>query len=373
MKLRCFTSFIAMVIIASTAGAAEIYNKNGNVLNILGNISGGYYFSKNNTDNGGNSFIRYGLIGKTYFSDKVLGFGIWEHEFPLRSVEERMILKDNGHSLLGYAGMRFGNLGSIDYGRNYGVLYDVGSWTDLTPEFGGDISIPDNFLSGRASNVITYRNNGLFGFLNGFDFAVQYQGKNSIGQSTGHTVKNANGEGYGVSASYKLANGIAASAAYANSKRTADQRSLDSSTYTIDNAEAYSFGIKYDAHGMYFAATYGETYNMTPFGNFDDNLNPENLYGFANKARNIGVVAQYKFDCGFSPLVSYVHSKASDVDNGYGNYLKKCVTIGTTYTLDKHIATIVDYRVNLLSKNDFTAAAQVCTDDVLALGISYLF
>ncbi|QUJ04663.1 porin [Salmonella enterica subsp. enterica] len=24
---------------------------------------------------------------------------------------------------------------TVDYGRNYGVLYDIGSWTDVLPEF----------------------------------------------------------------------------------------------------------------------------------------------------------------------------------------------------------------------------------------------
>ena len=35
-------------------------------------------------------------------------------------------------------GLKFGDYGSIDYGRNYGVAYDIGAWTDVLPEFGGD-------------------------------------------------------------------------------------------------------------------------------------------------------------------------------------------------------------------------------------------
>ncbi len=30
-----------------------------------------------------------------------------------------------------HLGLKFGDYGSIDYGRNYGVAYDIGAWTDV--------------------------------------------------------------------------------------------------------------------------------------------------------------------------------------------------------------------------------------------------
>lgn len=376
MKLRCFTSLIVTVIMASTAGAVEVYNNDGNTLNIFGNIAGGQYFSKNKSNTGSHSFIKYGFISQTEINDKVFGFGTWENEISLQNVEEEINLKGGNSSLLGYVGISVKKIGSIDYGRNYGLLYDVSSWTDIIPGFGGDLSTADNFLSSRASNVLTYRNSDFFGLFRGLNLAAQYQMKNDINQYTGRTVKTANGEGYGVSISYALNNDIVTSAAYVNSKRTPEQRQLDGGgtiTYTSGSAEAYSVGIKYNAYGIYAAATYGETYNMTPFGNFDDPLNPESIYGFVNKARNAAVIAQYHFDFGLSPSISYVHSKASDIDNGYGNYLKKFVTVGVSYVFNKNVSTSVDYRINLLNKNDFTTAAKISTDDLYAMGISYIF
>lgn len=374
MKLRCFTSLIATMVMASTAGAVEVYNNNGNTMSIFGNLSGGQFFSKNDYRNGSHSFVKYGITSRSEINDKIFGFGTWEREVSLQNVEESCNAKNSSHLLLGYVGIDAGDFGRIDYGRNYGILYDVSSWTDIVPEFGSNLSVSDNFLSSRASNVITYRNHNLFGLFRGFDFAVQYQSQNDINENTGRTIKTANGMGYGVSAAYKLGNSIATSAVYANSKRLPVQISLDGgANYHADIAEAYSFGIKYDAHGMYVAAVYGETYNMTPFGNFDDPLNPESIYGFINKARNVEVVARYQFDFGFTPSISYICSKASDIENGYGNYLKKCITVGTSYLFNKNIVTSIDYRFNLLNKNDFTAAAKICTDDLFALGISYIF
>ncbi len=71
-----------------------------------------------------------------------------------------------------------GDYGSFDYGRNYGVLYDVEGWTDMLPEFGGDgDTYADNFMAGRANGVATYRNSDFFGLVEGLNFALQYQGK----------------------------------------------------------------------------------------------------------------------------------------------------------------------------------------------------
>jgi outer membrane pore protein C len=77
-----------------------------------------------------------------------------------------------------FAGLKFGDAGSFDYGRNYGVIYDVTSWTDVLPEFGGDTYGADNFLQSRANGVATYRNQDFFGLVDGLNFALQYQGKN---------------------------------------------------------------------------------------------------------------------------------------------------------------------------------------------------
>lgn len=372
MKLRCFTSLIATMVMASTAGAVEVYNNNGSTLDVFGNISGGQFISKNKANNGHNSFVRYGLTSRSEINDKIFAFTTWESEFSLQKVEDEINLKNGSHAILGYVGISIGEFGKIDYGRNYGILYDVSSWTDIIPEFGRDLSIPDNFLSNRASNVFTYRNSNFFGLLNGLNFAVQYQMKNDINQYTGRTVKTANGEGYGLFASYMLGSGVSTSAAYTNSRRTTEQKNLDGPD-AIGNAEEYLFGIKYDDHGMYIAAIYGENYNVLPFGNFNDPLNPDNIYGFVNKAKNIEVVAKYSFDVGFTPLISYMHSKASDIENGYANYLKKYITIGTSYAFNKSLATSINYRLNLLNKNDFTTAAKICTDDLIALGMSYVF
>ncbi len=60
----------------------------------------------------------------------------------------------------------------------------------MLPEFGGDsYTNADNFMTGRANGVATYRNTDFFGLVNGLNFAVQYQGNNE-GASNGQEGTN---------------------------------------------------------------------------------------------------------------------------------------------------------------------------------------
>ncbi len=148
--------------------------------------------------------------------------------------------------------------GSFDYGRNYGVVYDVTSWTDVLPEFGGDTYGSDNFLQSRANGVATYRNSDFFGLVDGLNFALQYQGKNGSVSGEGATnngrgAQKQNGDGYGTSVTYDIFDGISAGFAYSHSKRTDDQNNLVLGNG--DNAETYTGGLKYDANNIYLATS----------------------------------------------------------------------------------------------------------------------
>ncbi|MGQ7187733.1 porin, partial [Escherichia sp. HC-CC] len=51
----------------------------------------------------------------------------------------------------------------------------------------------------------------------------------------------------------------------------------------------------------------------------------------------------------------------------------KYVDVGATYYFNKNMSTFVDYKINLLDKNDFTKALSVSTDDIVAVGLVYQF
>ncbi|MDU5477689.1 MAG: porin OmpC, partial [Enterobacter sp.] len=274
--------------------------------------------------------------------------------------------ENNAWTRVAFAGLKFGDAGSFDYGRNYGVVYDVTSWTDVLPEFGGDTYGSDNFMQQRANGFATYRNSDFFGLVDGLNFAVQYQGKNGSvsGEdqtNNGREALRQNGDGVGGSITYNLGEGFGIGTAVSSSKRTSSQN--DMGFGTGDRAETYTGGLKYDANNIYLAAQYTQTYNATRAGDL----------GWANKAQNFEVVAQYQFDFGLRPSVAYLQSKGKDIENFGDQDLLKYVDVGATYYFNKNMSTYVDYKINLVDENEFTRQAGIGTDDIVALGLVYQF
>ncbi|EEZ7156664.1 porin OmpC [Escherichia coli] len=360
----------ASVLLAMSAQAAEVYNQDGNKLDLYGKVVGKHYFSSNEGENGDKSYARLGFKGETQVNEQLSGFGQFQYEFKGNKTEESGSTK-NDKTRLAFAGLKFGDYGSVDYGRNYGVTYDVAAWTDVLPEFGGDTwTQTDVFMTGRATGVATYRNNNFFGLVDGLNFAIQYQGKNDRGNvSDPESVVKANGDGFGLSASYEY-EGFGVGATYAKSDRT-DQQVLVGKRYpgffaSGKNAEVWAAGLKYDANNLYLATTYSETQNMTVIEGDEYNL-------IANKAQNFEAVAQYQFDFGLRPSVAYLQSKGKDLGYFGDQDLVKYVSVGTYYYFNKNMSAYVDYKINLLDKNEFTESVGINTNNVVGVGLVYQF
>ena len=320
MKVKVLSLLVPALLVAGAANAAEVYNKDGNKLDLYGKVDGLHYFSDNKSEDGDQTYMRLGFKGETQVTDQLTGYGQWEYQIQGNSAEN----ENNSWTRVAFAGLKFQDVGSFDYGRNYGVVYDVTSWTDVLPEFGGDTYGSDNFMQQRGNGFATYRNTDFFGLVDGLNFAVQYQGTN--GSVSGEDQTN-NGR-----------------------------------------AETYTGGLKYDANNIYLAAQYTQTYNATRVGSL----------GWANKAQNFEAVAQYQFDFGLRPSVAYLQSKGKNLGTiGTRNYddedILKYVDVGATYYFNKNMSTYVDYKINLLDDNQFTRAAGINTDDIVALGLVYQF
>lgn len=367
MKRNILAVVIPALLAAGVANAAEIYNKDGNKLDLYGKVDARHTFSDNSDDDGDATYVRFGFKGETQITDQLTGYGQWEYNVQANVAESQGT--SGSKTRLGFAGLKFGDAGSFDYGRNYGVVYDAMAYTDQLPVFGDDTMYQenDNFMTGRSNGLATYRNSNFFGLVEGLNFAVQYQGKNE-----GRDVLHDNGDGWGTSLSYDTGMGISAVGAYFSSDRT-NQQQLDGNG---EKADAYGFGLKYDANNVYLAAFYGESRNTTAYGNFARQT--------ANKTQNFEVVAQYQFDFGLRPSIAYLQSKGkslngnTNTDNGAtfagGDAdLVKYIEVGTYYYFNKNMSTYVDYKINLLDDNDYTRAQGVSTDDVVGVGLVYQF
>ena len=382
MKRNILAVVIPALLAAGAANAAEIYNKDGNKLDLYGKAVGLHYFSDNDGNDGDNTYVRFGFKGETQINDQLTGYGQWEYNVQANN-SEGSDAQNGNRTRLGFAGLKFGDAGSIDYGRNYGVVYDAIGWTDMLPEFGGDSGYSDNFMNGRSTGLLTYRNTNFFGLVDGWDFAAQYQGKNERSD-----LRRANGDGWGLSTSYTSPIGLGIVGAYSSSDRTNDQAAGARTTITPaaggddvttttgqgagKRAENWATAIKYDANNVYLAAMYGETRNSTPVTATGTLANGDkfSVAGFANKAQNIELVAQYQFDFGLRPSIAYVQSKGKDIEGVGDADLIKYIDIGATYYFNKNMSTYVDYQINQLDDDNRLG---LNTDDTVAVGLVYQF
>lgn len=370
MKKSTLAVFTAALALSTAAQSAEVYNKDANKLDLYGKVKGLHYFSDSAGNNGDKSYVRLGFKGQTQINDLMTGYGQWEYQFSANNTESTDAQNGN-KTRLGFAGLKFGDYGSFDYGRNYGVLYDVEAWTDMFPEFGGDgTARTDNFMTGRTTGVATYRNSNFFGLVDGLKFALQYQGKNDAGGANDRTsVARQNGDGFGGAAVYALGDsGVSISGAYTSSDRTIQQQ--QQAYGHGDKATSWGSGLKYDANSLYLAAIYTETRHMTPISGTNTVTNTA-VSGMANKAQNVELVAQYQFDSGLRPSLGYVQTKGKDVENGIGSVdLVKYFDVGATYYFNKNMNAYVDYKINQLKDDN---KLSLNTDDIVALGLVYQF
>ncbi|MEN4768194.1 porin OmpF [Duffyella gerundensis] len=374
MKRNILAVVIPALLAAGAANAAEIYNKDGNKLDLYGKAVGLHYFSDNDGDDGDQTYVRFGFKGETQINQYMTGYGQWEYNIQANNSEGGPDVQDGNKTRLGFAGLKFADAGSIDYGRNYGIAYDALAWTDMFPEFGGDFGQSDTMTS-RTGGVATYRNTNFFGLVDGWDFALQYQGKNDRDDQ-----QRSNGDGYGASTSYVSPIGLGIVAAYSSQDRTNGQNGLNTGPTANnlalgrgDRAEFWGTGLKYDANNIYLAATYAEGRNATRISGSVANPNGGDRItqnGFANKTQDIELVAQYQFDFGLRPSLGYVQTKGKDIE-GIGDVdLVKYIDVGATYYFNKNMSTYVDYRINQIDDNN---AYGVNSDDTVALGLVYQF
>ena len=361
MKVKVLSLLVPALLVAGAANAAEIYNKDGNKLDLYGKVDGLHYFSDDKGADGDQTYMRLGFKGETQINNMMTGYAQWEYNIQANNTEG----SDNqSWTRLAFAGVKVGDYGSFDYGRNYGVLYDIEGWTDMLPEFGGDsYTKADNFMTGRANGVATYRNTDFYGLVPGLNFALQYQGKNEDasnnqeGTNNGRDTRHENGDGFGISTTYDFGMGISAGAAYTSSDRTNDQ--MTQTNARGDKAEAWTAGLKYDANDIYLATMYSETRKMTPISG-----------GFANKAQNFEAVAQYQFDFGLRPSLGYVLSKGKDIEGVGSEDLVNYIDVGLTYYFNKNMNAFVDYKINQLKSDNKLG---INDDDIVALGMTYQF
>lgn len=361
MKRNILAVVIPALLAAGAANAAEVYNKDGNKLDLTGKLHAGYYFgdaAKSFEGKGDQTYTRLGFKGETKINDDLTGYGRFEYHFDASNAEDSNSLPSGGNgngskTRYAYAGLKFSNFGSFDYGRNKGIAYDGISYTDVLPEWGGDQSYTDN-ITGRSAGVATYRNKNFFGLVQGWDFGLQYQAKHT----DSNAPKKQTGDGFGISSSYTSPIGVGVIASY----EAVDRTTIQVADGRGQKADAWAAGLKYDANNIYLATTYGEYHNLSYVGSVA-----------LDKTKVFEAVAQYHFDFGLTPSLAYVSAKA-DNDTSIvktSGYITKYVSIGGTYNFNKNLAANVEYLVNLIDSDNNPYGKK--TGNSVFTGLTYQF
>ncbi|QTF10745.1 porin [Brenneria izadpanahii] len=360
MKRNILAVVIPALLAAGAANAAEIYNKDGNKLDLTGRVHAGYTFESSDGDNSDNTYARLGFKGETQITDQLTGYGKFEYQFDGNTTEDNWSGRDD-RTRFAFAGLKFGDFGSFDYGRNQGIAYDGISYTDVLPENGGDSSVTDT-LTGRIGNAATYRNSNFFGLVDGLGFGLQYLAKD---ENSSTNISRSHGDAWGTSLSYESEIGIGVIASYSSYDRLNEQRAVTAGAIGGKKADIWATGLKYDANNVYLAATYGEARNF---------FRIDGPNGIADESKIFEAVAQYNFDFGLTPTLAYV-SRKDKVDSptatnaGRNDYAVKYASIGATYAFNKNFSTYAEYDIDLRDSDNVYGDG----NDVVNVGIVYQF
>lgn len=367
---------IPILLAASNgANALEIFNKNGNKLELHGSINPNHelshsFLSKTINSHNDNTNAILGLSGEVNITDELFSYANIEYSTYINAPEELLSTQKNNSVRLGYAGFKYGNWGSIDYGRNYGILHDAQLLTNHIPYVTQDsiFSYNDNYMLGRNNSLLTYRNNNFFGLLDGISIALQY-----ADQIKNKQANQKHGSGWGASLKYETDVGLTAVGSFFSAEKSKSDKKED-----LTSADAYGLGFKYDANDIYIAAFYGVGSNLTSFDTHEKQEgSTEPSIG---KTENIEAIAEYNFHSGFHPSLSYLDSKGQlnpsivNTSNNNAFELAKQINISTRYEFNKNISTYMNYKINLLkSNNDYVKTRNIPTDNILGAGIVYQF
>ncbi len=98
MKRNILAVVIPALLVAGAANAAEIYNKDGNKLDLYGKTVGLHYFSDNKDNDGDETYARLGFKGETQINDQLTGYGQWEYQSLKAAMTHRKVTKPVWHS-----------------------------------------------------------------------------------------------------------------------------------------------------------------------------------------------------------------------------------------------------------------------------------
>lgn len=101
MKLKLVAVAVTSLLAAGVVNAAEVYNKDGNKLDLYGKVHAQHYFSDDNGSDGDKTYARLGFKGETQINDQlVLASGNMNSKATVLNLKVPTKTKPVWHSLV---------------------------------------------------------------------------------------------------------------------------------------------------------------------------------------------------------------------------------------------------------------------------------
>lgn len=325
MEFKMKKTLLALVLpslFASTVGAAEVYNDNGQSVNVYGRAYAGHDFSgeDKNANYGNDSYIRIGAKLKSDIFDSLSAFGRYELQWDLADGEKQEKTKTR----LAYVGLK-SDVGAFSFGRQYGAVSLVSDITDTayTNAYGGNLGVgKDHDGTNRDSSLLKYSNK--FG---GLQLDASYRLDDSQSDAESDTA-------YGLAVAYKLDFGLTLAAGFNASSPTDD---YDASIFLV--------GASYNTGPVTVAATFAQ----------GSEFEGKNLDHTAYE-----LTAEYKITKQLRAQVLYNAQEIEDTTTSVTADSVDDLVFGVRYDFNKSFRTVAEYRINGVDgmDDDFHLAAR---------------
>lgn len=335
MKKTLLATAIPALLIANSVAATELYNDDVNSFSVGGHLSAGLTGSDE-----GNTGVNYVSPRINFTALRDMGNGFTADA----RVEWSINMGDGGDQALstrlGYVGLTHDTFGRTALGTQWAPTYDVTGVADMPIAFANDFLYNDhgNLGTGRAKDMVSYRNGFEFGENMGINLGLGYQGAQNAGTLD---------DGTGIDSAYdaRMQAALSFDLAAFNIGAAYNTGDINDDTATIT-----SFSAKYGSYGqgLYVAAVYAMNENTS------NRLNANDSASYYESQDSEFLVA-YAFANSVNVSLNYENSEGKIASGASSETLRSQAALQVEYNFLSNVVGYVGYQVDLgddITKDD---------------------
>ena len=335
---------VSAAAVATGANAAEIYNNDGNSIEMGGRAEARMSLKDGKAED--KTRVRLNFLGKAQISDNLYGLGFYEGEFTTNEQGAKTDVNGGNDALtnrLMYAGLG-GAFGEVAYGKTEGALGVITDFTDIMA-YHGNSAAYKIAVADRTDNMLAYK-----GQFSDLSLKASYRFADIDDGKTTGSYEDNDANGYSLSAIYAIGEtGIKLGAGYADSDEVVSS--------TLTDRSEYMLAASYEINDLYFAGAYVDGKDKTN----------------SSKTDNTGYEFAAKYTLG-QTVLSTTYNKLEAKTSGTKSTAADNVAVDATYYFKPNFRGYASYNFNLLKAGDNNGnVTKAQAEDEIALGLRYDF